>query len=191
MSSGRGFSFEKDEPLLMTYDDSRRPVYALLREMSEPALANIIYELGGERYSRRIAKAIKERGRKEAITTSGELAAIVRQALPKGYERGRIDPATRTFQALRIYTNGELENLQAVLGNLSNIIKPGGRVAVISFHSLEDRIVKQTFQNLSKEGKVEILTKKPVGPTPTEEMHNPRSRSAKIRVAIMKAETNQ
>jgi len=190
--SGRGFSFgeaAKNEPLLMTYDDSRTPVWRILREESEASLADIIYEFGGERMSRRIAKAIKERGRKEAIMTAGALADIVREALTGGhdgahrgaYEHGRIDPATRTFQALRIYANGELENLKMLLENLGDIVKSGGRVAIISFHSTEDGIVKQSFQKLAKEGVAEIITKKPVEATWKEVKENPRSRSAKIR----------
>ena len=193
-ASGRGFSFGevyKDEPLLMTYDDSRMPVWQILREESEESLANIIYEFGGERMSRRIAKAIKDHGRRKPIMTAGELADVVREALTGGtdgksrgkYEHGRIDPATRTFQAFRIYANGELENLKTLLKNLGAIVKPGGRVAIISFHSTEDGIVKRAFQSLAKEEKIAILTKKPVEASREEIKENPRSRSAKIRAA--------
>ncbi len=186
-ASGRGFSFEeahKDEPLLMTYDDSRPPVSAILRETGETELANIIYEFGGERLSRRIAKAIKERERKgkQHIETSGELADIVRGAVPHGYEHGRIDAATRTFQALRIYANGELENLTKLLASLQEIVKPGGRAAIITFHSLEDRIVKNAFRTLAKESEAVLITKKPVPATREEIIANSRSRSAKLRV---------
>ena len=111
----------------------------------------------------------------------GELANIVRTALPKSYERGRIDPATRTFQALRIYANGELENLKKLLGSVQNILKPGGRAVIISFHSLEDRIVKLAFQKMAKEGSANLLTKKPIAATREEIKQNPRSRSAKLR----------
>ena len=182
--AGRGFSFSDEaanEPLLMTYDDASEPVWKILREIKEEDLANIIFELGGERMSRRIAKAIKERGRRKPIMTAGELAETVRGILPKGYERGRIDPATRTFQALRIYTNKELENLQNVLKKIPEIVKSGGRVAVITFHSLEDRIVKQSFQNFARQKQAELLTKKPIAATHEEILKNPRSRSAKIR----------
>jgi 16S rRNA (cytosine1402-N4)-methyltransferase len=193
-ASGRGFSFREEfahEPLLMTYDDARTPVWQILREESEESLANIIYEFGGERKSRRIAKAIKDRGRRKPIMTAGDLADVVREALTGGidgksrgkYEHGRIDPATRTFQAFRIYANGELENLKTLLKNLGAIVKPGGRVAIISFHSTEDGIVKRAFQSLAKEGTVEIITKKPVEATREEIKENPRSRSAKIRAA--------
>lgn len=193
-ASGRGFSFgeaSRDEPLLMTYDDARSPVWQILREESEESLANIIFQFGGERASRRIAKAIKDYGRKTPIMTAGALADVVRQALTGGtdgksrgkYEHGRIDPATRTFQAFRIYANSELENLTTLLKNLDAIVKPGGRVAIISFHSTEDGIVKRAFQSLAKEGKIEIITKKPVEATREEIKENPRSRSAKIRAA--------
>lgn len=188
-ASGRGFTFgtkegagSNDEPLLMTYDDSRTPVSALIRELPEDELADVIYKLGGERYSRRIAKAIKERGRRAPITTNGELADTVRSAVPHGYERGRIDAATRTFQALRIYANGELDNLKTLLEHLPDIVKPGGRAAIITFHSLEDRIVKEKFREMAKEGRAELITKKPIPATREEIRQNPRSRSAKLRV---------
>ncbi len=173
-SSGRGFSFLKDEPLLMTYDGSRMPVRELLKKISEKELADIIFQLGGERQSRKIAKAIVEQERKRTISMSGELAEIIHRALPKNYERGRIDPATRTFQALRIYANGEVENLSNVLKNMRMILKPGGRAVIISFHSLEDRIVKQSFQKMQKENAAEILTKKPVVATRAEIKENPK-----------------
>ncbi len=184
-NSGRGFSFEeaaKDEPLLMTYNDSRRPVCAILREESETDLANIIFQFGGERLSRRIAKAIKDHGRKKPIMTSGQLVEVVRSAVPRGYEHGRINPATRTFQALRIYVNGELENLETLLNDLPIVMKSGGKAAILTFHSLEDRIVKHAFQAFAKEKRANVITKKPVGPTREEILRNPRSRSAKLRV---------
>ncbi len=185
-AAGRGFSFgeaARNEPLLMTYDDSRTPVWQILREESEEALANIIYEFGGERMSRQIAKAIKDRGRRQPIMTAGALADVVREVLPGRYEHGRIDPATRTFQAFRIYANGELENLKTLLKNLSEVLKHGGRVVIITFHSTEDGIVKRAFQSLAKGSNIEIVTKKPVGATREEIKENPRSRSAKIRAA--------
>ncbi len=184
--SGRGFSFSKEtanEPLKMTYSETERPVAELLRELDENDLANVIYELGGERRSRKIAKAIKDAGRAHPIVTAGELADIVRNALGKHYEHGRIDPATRTFQALRIYANNELGNLQTILARLREVLAPGGRVVVISFHSLEDRIVKQAFLSGAKAGELEILTKKPIVASREEERQNPRSRTAKLRAA--------
>jgi 16S rRNA (cytosine1402-N4)-methyltransferase len=183
-NSGRGFSFSEralDEPLLMTYSDDCEPVRAILRRISEKELADIIYQLGGERRSRQIAKAIVERRRRKPIETAGDLADIVRGALPKSYERGRIDPATRTFQALRIYANGELENLEKMLGELPEILKPGGRVAIITFHSLEDKIVKENFKQLARVHFAEIINKKPIIASREEIEHNPRARSAKLR----------
>ncbi|HVO28934.1 MAG TPA: 16S rRNA (cytosine(1402)-N(4))-methyltransferase RsmH [Candidatus Paceibacterota bacterium] len=182
--SGRGFSFGEaaaSEPLLMTYDDSREPVREILRRIGEAELADIIYGFGGERFSRRIARAIKERGRRKPIETAGELAETVREALPKSYERGRIDPATRTFQALRIYANGEIENLTKILNELDRVLAPGGRAVIISFHSLEDGTVKRAFRTLVKAGKAELLTKKPVGAARGEILMNPRARTAKLR----------
>jgi 16S rRNA (cytosine1402-N4)-methyltransferase len=182
--SGRGFSFDEasaSEPLLMTYDDSRKPVREILRTLSEKEIANIIFEFGGERYSRRIARAIVEHEKRKPILFAGEFAETVRDALPRGYEHGRIDRATRTFQAFRIYANEELKNLERIFDDASTIIKSGGRMVVISFHSLEDRIVKRAFQKYAKEKKGEILTKKPVMAREEEIRENPRSRSAKLR----------
>ncbi|OGZ00486.1 MAG: 16S rRNA (cytosine(1402)-N(4))-methyltransferase [Candidatus Liptonbacteria bacterium RIFCSPLOWO2_01_FULL_53_13] len=184
-SSGRGFSFMRNEPLLMTYSDSRVPVRELIAGMRADELERVIREFGGERMAGRIARAVKERGRKKRILTTGELAEAVRNAVPKGYERGRIDPATRTFQALRIYANGELENLETLLGAIPEIMNQGGRVAIITFHSLEDRIVKTHFKKLAQEGTVELITKKPIVPAREEILQNPRSRTAKLRTARM------
>ena len=155
----RGFIFSKAAPLIMRYDDSKSCVTAadVVHGLGEKELADDIYKFGAGRFARKIAKAIVERRRKKRIETSGDLAGIVGEALPKNYERGRIHPATRTFQALRIYVNGELENLERLLGGLEKILKPEGRVAVISFHSLEDRLVK-IFQKMEKENFL-ILTK--------------------------------
>jgi len=188
LGRGRGFSFEDaraDEPLLMTYDDSRKPVREILRTMPEKEIADIIFEFGGERFSRRIARAIAEREKRKPMMLAGELAETVRNALPRGYEHGRIDRATRTFQAFRIYANGELENLGRILDELDSIVKPGGRTVVISFHSLEDRIVKRAFRKYEKENKAEILAKKPIAPQAAEIRENPRSRSAKLRAIRM------
>lgn len=185
LADGRGFSFLRDEPLLMTYSDESEPVREILRRLSEAELANVIYELGGERYSRRVAKAVKEAGRKDQIRTSGALAEVVRASLPRGYERGRIDPATRTFQALRMYANHELGNVERGLRNIQEIVKSGGRAVVLTFHSLEDGLVKRIFRELAKAGTAEILTKKPVGPSAEEMRENPRARSAKLRAIRM------
>ena len=180
--SGRGFSFRKDEPLMMTYDEEERPLFALLPELSERELADIIYAYGGERRARQVARAIKEAEKRERIMTSGQLARIVQEALPRDYERGRIDPATRTFQGLRIYANQELNNLENFLEDLPQIMERGGRAAIISFHSLEDEMIKKKFKELEKEGRAEIKTSRPIETTAEEEADNPRARAAKMRV---------
>jgi 16S rRNA (cytosine1402-N4)-methyltransferase len=180
-ASGRGFSFLRDEPLLMTYNPDAVPLGDLLANVPEPELARIIREFGGERMAGRVARAIVLRRRKERIRTTADLASIVRNALPRGYERGRIDPATRTFQALRVWANDELGNLSRLLGELPDILAPGGRAVIVSFHSLEDRLVKTAFAEGKKSGRYELRTKKPVVPTHEEVQQNPRSRSAKLR----------
>ena len=159
--------------------------FSRVREESESSLADIIYQYGGERRSRAIAKAIKLAGRQTPITTSGQLADVVRNALPRNYERGRIDPATRTFQALRIYANGELANLERILAVARDIMAAGGRIAIITFHSLEDRIVKRAFQRMATAGEASLLAKKPVAASREEVVRNPRSRSAKLRALRM------
>lgn len=189
--SGRGFSFSeasRHEPLLMTYDDTQVPVRDILRSISEKDLADIIFRLGGERAARRIARVIVEMRRKHSFETSGDLADAIRSTLPHHYERGRIDPATRTFQALRIMANGELENLERILAAVPDIMAPGGRVAIISFHSLEDGIVKRTFRTWAKESRMELVVKKPIVASRAEIMENPRSRSAKLRAGKITGE---
>ena len=197
--SGRGFSFLKDEPLDMRYDigevesekgkvksgERIQTVAEIVNSYSEKELADIFYIYGEERMSRQIAKKIVEERRKERIMTTGRLVEVVKMAVGKGYEKGRINPATRVFQALRIYVNKELENLETILKNLPEIIRPNGRVVIISFHSLEDRIVKNYFKQMEKEGKGKILTKKPVVASLEEIASNPRSRSAKLRAIII------
>lgn len=176
--SGRGFSFLKDEPLFMTYSKESRPAYRVISEESEQNLRQIIKEFGEERLAGRIAKAIKKN---LPILTSGKLATVIAGAVPGNYERGRIHPATRTFQALRIFVNRETENLKNFLEEAVSILKPGARLTVISFHSLEDRIVKNYFRDFKKEKVAELLTKKPIVATAGEVRGNPRSRSAKLR----------
>ncbi len=183
LESGRGFSFQKDEPLLMTYSDEQVSVRDLLREVREEELADVIYRFGGERLSRRIAKAIKSARR--PITTTGELIAAIQGAVPRSYERGRIHPATRTFQALRIWANDELGNLERILKGLPEIMAAGGRVAIITFHSLEDKLVKNSFRDLARQKKGELLVKKPLTASRQEILANPRSRSAKLRGLVM------
>ena len=183
--SGKGFSFKKDEPLVMSYGEGGLTAYEVVNSYSEEKLLEIIKELGEERFPGRIARVIVESRQKEPIKTSLQLARIIRSALPRNYEKGRIDPATRTFQALRIYVNGELENIKKILGDLESIVKSGGRVVVISFHSLEDRIVKNIFRDMKKSGKAELLNKKIISASRDEVLINPRSRSAKLRGIIL------
>lgn len=184
-SSGRGFSFRRDEPLMMTYSPNATPVKTLLRELSEKDLEAIIREYGEERYAKRVAHAIHDRMRRKPIETSGELADVIKNAVPRAYVHGRIDPATRTFQALRIFANSELENVRRVLHDLDGVLLPGGRAAAISFHSLEDAIVKEEFRRLAREKGWHLLTKKPIMARREEISANPRARSAKLR-AIQK-----
>jgi 16S rRNA (cytosine1402-N4)-methyltransferase len=181
--AGKGFSFMKDEVLDMRYGGEGQTAAEIINSLSEKDLADIFWQLGEERYSRQIAKKIIEERRKERILMTGRLVEIVKSAVPKNYERGRINPATRVFQALRISVNDELGNLGSLLGNLENILKNKGRTIIISFHSLEDRMVKNHFRQAAKEGKMEILTKRPVTASEEEAEINPRSRSAKMRAA--------
>ena len=179
---GRGFSFRRDEPLDMRMDRSTGPTAAeLLADVEEADLADVIYRYGEERFSRRIARRIVEARRATPIATTTQLAEIVRRALPrKGYQR--IDPATRTFQALRIWVNRELEGLDSFLTAAARLLRRGARFAVITFHSLEDRVVKHTFRALAAgEEAVRLLTKKPIVPDDRELARNPRARSAKLR----------
>lgn len=178
---GRGFSFQRDEPLDMRMDRSGGETAAdLVARASEVDLANAIYEFGEERFSRRIARAIVEARMEAPILTTGRLAAIVRRAVPvRGYQR--IDPATRTFQALRIWVNRELDELDAFITTLARRLREQARLVVISFHSLEDRIVKHTFRGLHADGLGRVVTKKPVIAGEAELDANPRARSAKLR----------
>jgi len=181
---GRGFSFQRDEPLDMRMDQSVGDRAAdLVARSSERELADAIFQYGEERFSRRIARALVEARGHTPIATTGQLAAIVRRAIPR---RGfmRIDPATRTFQALRIWVNRELDGLDRFVETAAQHLRRGARLAVITFHSLEDRIVKHTLRALDQRaGLVKVLTKKPIVPTDDEVQRNPRARSAKLRAA--------
>jgi 16S rRNA (cytosine1402-N4)-methyltransferase len=181
-TEGRGFSFRRDEPLDMRMDQTAGPTAAdRLRDVDEEELANVIFQFGEERYSRRVARAIVVARREAAITRTGQLASIVRRAIPhRGYQR--IDPATRTFQALRIWVNQELEGLDTFLAAAADRLRRGARLAVITFHSLEDRVVKHVFRALQLAGgATRILTKRPLVPSEAEVARNPRARSAKLR----------
>jgi 16S rRNA (cytosine1402-N4)-methyltransferase len=181
---GRGFSFQRDEPLDMRMDQSAGETAAdLVARSTERELADAIFQYGEERFSRRIARAIVEARRATPVATTGRLAAIVRRAIPR---RGpsRIDPATRTFQALRIWVNRELDGLDRFLETAVQRLRAGARLVVITFHSLEDRIVKHTLRALEhRRVGVRVLTKKPITPSDEEVARNPRARSAKLRAA--------
>jgi 16S rRNA (cytosine1402-N4)-methyltransferase len=184
-SPGRGFSFQRDEPLDMRMDRTQGDTAAVLVARStEEDLANAIFRYGEERASRRIARAIVQARRESPIATTGQLAAIVRRVVPRRPHM-RIDTATKTFQALRIWVNRELEGLDRFLEEAVGRLRAGGRLAVITFHSLEDRIVKHTFRALAARdrGLLQILTKKPIVPDEDEVRRNPRARSAKLRAA--------
>jgi 16S rRNA (cytosine1402-N4)-methyltransferase len=178
----RGLSFSRQGPLDMRLDTTQPTTAAhLVNRMSERELADLIFEYGEERLSRRIARKIVEARAQTPIETTGQLAVLCGAAYGSLRHRQRIDPATRTFQALRIAVNGELENLRLLLDGLPGIMKRGGRVAIISFHSLEDRMVKQAFVKDAAEGRAERLTRKPVVADEAEAVGNRRSRSAKLR----------
>ena len=197
--SGRGFTFRAVEPLDMRLDGGLETTAAdIVNGYPEEQLADIFYHYGEERYSRRIAAAVVRARAEKRIETTRELEEIIWKSVPQGYRRGRLHPATRSFQALRIAVNGELARLEQALEYALRILEPGGRIGVISFHSLEDRIVKRFFQGKNKtctcpedwpmckcEGEpiVKILTRKPLVPSEDEIAANPPSRSAKFRVA--------
>ena len=184
--SGRGFTFQKDEPLLMTMKENPGEedltARKILNTFSEETLELIIRGFGEEKYSRKIARAIVERREEKPFETTSDLVETIMGAVPAFYERGRINPATRTFQALRIATNEELTALEEGLAKGFEALSPGGRFAVISFHSLEDRIVKNFFRDKAREGKAKLINKKPITASEEEIRSNPRSRSAKLRI---------
>jgi len=176
----RGFSFTADGPLDMRMDPScGAPASKILRQLSEKELQKVLSDYGEERYARRIARAIKLAIKTTGLHTTGELADVILRSVPR--RGGRIHPATRTFLALRVYINRELEELESVLAALPGLLKPGGRAVLISYHSLEDRIVKRAIREHAAQRRAEILTKKPVRPQPDEVRRNRRSRSARLR----------
>lgn len=179
----RGFSFTADGPLDLRFDVSEgKPAAELVNRLGEQELADLIFRYGEERHSRRIARAVVERRRDRPFATAAELADVVRRVVPHSPDARRIDPATRTFQALRIAVNDELGALETFLRDAPQCVRPGGRVGIISFHSLEDRIVKEAFRD---DPRWTPLTKKPVTATEQEMAANPRARSAKLRVAAV------
>jgi 16S rRNA (cytosine1402-N4)-methyltransferase len=187
---GRGFSFKRDEPLDMRMDRSRGETAAeMLEAVDETELADLIYQFGEERRSRQVARAIVMARQQAPIATTGRLAEIVRRGVAaRGWQR--IDPATRTFQALRIWVNRELDGLESFIGLAASRLQSSGRLALISFHSLEDRVVKHTLRDLARrdeagnESDIKVLTKHPVIAGDAEAAVNPRARSAKLRAAV-------
>jgi 16S rRNA (cytosine1402-N4)-methyltransferase len=176
----RGFSFQSTGPLDLRFDETRgEPAWKLVERLSAEHLADLIYQYGEERYSRRIARHIVDVRRATPIHTAADLARVVRESVPRSRDE-RIDPATRTFQALRIAVNDELKWLEVALRRLPDCLRIGGRMAVISFHSLEDRLVKESFRD---DARLTVVTRRPIRPTEQEVAANPRSRSAKLRVA--------
>ncbi len=186
LDAGRGFSLKSDEPLLMTFAKEHKEgaltAAQIVNEWAEVSIADVLYGWGEERYSRRIARAIIERREKKPFLTAKELAEMISAAVPPRYRFGRIHPATRTFQALRIAVNDELGALTSGLKAAWEALAPGGRIAVIAFHSIEDRIVKQIFKQWQDDGRGERVTRKPITASPREIAENPRARSAKLRI---------
>jgi 16S rRNA (cytosine1402-N4)-methyltransferase len=180
----RGFSFRGEGPLDMRMDQRlNRTAADLINRLSPEELEDTLFRYGEERWAKRIARAIVQERKQEPLTTTQTLRKIVHRAIPRRFHSRRIDPATRTFQAFRIRVNEELDNLGKILETGWKVLKRGGRICIISFHSLEDRMVKETFRRLEKEGEMRLLTKKPVTPSEEEQRKNPRSRSAKLRCA--------
>ncbi len=183
--SGRGFSFRFNEPLDMRMDIQNIDITAedIVNSWPQQKIEEILRKYGEERYARNIARKITICRRKRKIETTFDLERIVREAVPLKYLRQKIHPATKTFLALRIFVNNELDNLEEGLRQSIDILTKGGRLVVISFHSLEDRVVKNFLRNQTKKGNIELLTKKPIMPSSREITENPRSRSAKLRAA--------
>lgn len=184
-TSGRGFSFMKDEPLLMTmHRDNTNGFTAatMVNTFTEEQLATIIYGYGEEQFSRRIAKEIVVARAHKPITTTTELRDIIVKAVPAWYRNRKTHPATKTFQALRISVNDEIERLEQTLVKSFACLRSGGRLSIISFHSIEDRVVKRFMRTLAQHGVAMLVTKKPIVPTAEEVRANPRARSAKLRI---------
>lgn len=185
LAEGKGLSFKSDEPLVMTLGSAENHLYTakdIIADWDEDEIARIIREYGEERFSGRIARVIVETRKKKPITTARELAEVIASAVPGFYRNGRIHPATRTFQALRIAVNDELGALTDAIQNALELLAPEGRLAVISFHSLEDRIVKHLFRDAENKGIGKRITKKPIISGTAERAKNPRARSAKLRI---------
>ncbi len=182
-SAERGFSFNKDEPLIMNYSTGLT-AEEILNDWREDEIEKILKEYGEEEFSRKIAKKIVEKRRLEKIKSTLQLVSIIKEATPGWYHHSKTHFATRTFQALRITVNNELDNFRKTLPEALNLLEKEGRLVAISFHSLEDRIIKEFLKEKEKSGEIKIITKKPIVPTDEEIALNPRSRSSKLRAAI-------
>lgn len=183
--NGKGFSFQVDEPLIMTFGDPTKYSFVakdIVNEWKESDIKNVLKGYGEERFAGRIARHIVEYRERKEIETTFELVSIIEGAVPSFYTRGRIHPATRTFQALRIAVNDEFSALEEFLKNAIDALRPQGRLAIITFHSTEDRIVKHLFRNFAHDHVGVVLTKKPISASREEVIANPRSRSAKLRI---------
>lgn len=182
IASPRGFTFQNDEPLLMTYGEGGETAADIVNASTEEELADIIFTYGDETFSRSIARAIVAARSKERILTTGSLVAAIEAGVPAWYRKGKLHPATKTFQALRIATNDEIGALREGLSAALRALAPGGRLAVISFHSIEDRIVKNALRDAAQAGLGALNPKKPIAPARAEVLSNRRARSAKLRV---------
>ena len=183
--SGKGFSFNVDEPLHMTFGNPKNYLFTahdIVNDWDEETLANIFYGYAEERYSRRIAKAIVEARNEEIISSTKKLVDIVQRSVPKSYRFKKTHPATKTFQALRIAVNDELKVLESFISDSMSKLEIGGRLVIITFHSIEDRIVKHSFKSLVQEGRGQLVNKKPISASKEETDANPRARSAKLRI---------
>lgn len=184
--SGRGFTFQKDEPLVMTFAHAPEAdavtAEVVVNEWSEESLATILRGFGEERFARSIAKHIVEARKSRPITSTTQLVEVIHQSTPGWYQRGKTHFATRTFQAIRMAVNDELGVVEAGIAGVMPYVKSGGRIAIITFHSIEDRLVKQRFRTLAQHGAVTLVNKKPIVSSESELKDNPRARSAKLRV---------
>lgn len=184
-TGGKGFSFKADEPLFMTFGDAKDYAFVaadIVNQWKEEDIANVLYAYGDERYSRRIARAIVKERKEIEILTAKQLAEIIEKSVPHGYRKGKTHPATKSFQAIRIAVNDELDALDEFLQGSMKQLADNGRLAVISFHSIEDRIVKHAFKKFEHDQLGVVITKKPISPTKEEVVSNPRARSAKLRI---------
>lgn len=183
--NGKGFSFQVDEPLLMTYGDAAQypfTAYDIVNEWKEEQITDVLKGYGEERYAKRIAEGIVKARERAPIETTAQLVSVIEASVPAVYRRGRIHPATKTFQALRIAVNDELEALEHFIAQSIEALKDGGRLAIITFHSIEDRIVKHLFRTYAQNQKGSVITKRPITATAEELEENKRARSAKLRI---------